>query len=66
MNVDASSINEFMAFNVKNEARKPNIGQSFNKAQKKERPVCTYCGHAGHAVDKCYKLHAYTLRYKPR
>lgn len=33
---------------------------------KKERPICTYCGIVGHIADKCYKLHAYQLAYKPK
>lgn len=33
---------------------------------KKDRPTCTYCGLVGHIADKCYKLHGYSLRYKPK
>ena len=33
---------------------------------KKERPVCTYCGFTRHIANKCYKLHGYPPRYKPK
>lgn len=33
---------------------------------KKERPICTYCGLIGHIAEKCYKLHGYPPRYKPK
>ena len=33
---------------------------------KKERPICTYCGLIGHIAEKCYKLHGYPSRYKPK
>ncbi|CAA2958242.1 Hypothetical predicted protein [Olea europaea subsp. europaea] len=27
----------------------------YNKYQRKERSICTYCGYNGHTVEKCYK-----------
>ncbi|KAL4620596.1 hypothetical protein ACB092_06G166600 [Castanea dentata] len=33
---------------------------------KKERPLCTHCIMLGHTIDKCYKLHEYPSRYKPK
>uniref|UniRef100_A0A2N9EH09 Retrotransposon Copia-like N-terminal domain-containing protein n=1 Tax=Fagus sylvatica TaxID=28930 RepID=A0A2N9EH09_FAGSY len=29
---------------------------------KKDRPMCSHCGVAGHIVDKCYKLHGFPPR----
>ncbi|KAL5568374.1 hypothetical protein UlMin_024949 [Ulmus minor] len=33
---------------------------------KKDKPFCTHYGMLGHTVDKCYKIHGYPLRYKPK
>uniref|UniRef100_A0A2N9FZI4 Integrase catalytic domain-containing protein n=1 Tax=Fagus sylvatica TaxID=28930 RepID=A0A2N9FZI4_FAGSY len=33
---------------------------------KKDRPMCSHCGVAGHIVDKCYKLHGFPPGYKSR
>ena len=31
---------------------------------RKDRPICSHCGIAGHIVKKCYKLHGYPLSFK--
>lgn len=49
-------------------SKSKNSGNSnWNKGNnKKERPLCTHCNMLGHTVDKCYKLHGYPPRYKPK
>lgn len=42
-----------MAFYAKNDTKKVAAGQVHNKFQRKERPMCTYCGYDGHLMDKC-------------
>ncbi|KAK6162863.1 hypothetical protein DH2020_002704 [Rehmannia glutinosa] len=37
-----------------------------SRTLKCDRPFCTHCNFHGHTVDKCYKLHGYPPRYKPR
>lgn len=49
-NINAAGNTDSMAFQVKNDAKRS------NKIQRRERPVCTYCGYTGHEVDKCYKI----------
>ena len=39
---------------------------NFKGNGRKERPFCTHCNMAGHIVEKCYKLHGYPPRYKPK
>ena len=34
------------------------------KGQKKDRPMCSHCGIAGHTIDKCFKIHGYSPGYK--
>ena len=54
--------------NVKNN-RSFQGNQGHNKGGgkgKKERPVCIYCGFTRHIANKCYKLHGYPPRYKPK
>ncbi|XP_019086343.1 PREDICTED: uncharacterized protein LOC109126896 [Camelina sativa] len=29
------------------------------------RPICTHCGHTGHVIQKCFKLHGYPPGYIP-
>ena len=41
-------------------------GNSGNKGSNKERPLCTHCNMLGHTIYKCYKLHGYPPRYKPK
>ncbi|XP_022878639.1 uncharacterized protein LOC111396434 [Olea europaea var. sylvestris] len=53
-----------IAFYTKIDPKKGGSRQMHNKFQRKERPMCTYCGIAGHSVDKCYKLHGYPPGYK--
>lgn len=62
----STGTSDSMAFYVKNDLKKTAGGQSYNKFQRKERPICTYCGYNGHTVDKCYKLHGYPPGYKPK
>lgn len=66
ININASNSNtgDSRAFYAKIEPKKDNSGQTQNKFQRNERPISTYCGQAGHSVDKCYKLHGYPLGYK--
>jgi len=33
---------------------------------KKYKIVCTNCGFFGHTMDKCYKIHGYPPRFKPK
>ncbi|XP_022897798.1 uncharacterized protein LOC111411504 [Olea europaea var. sylvestris] len=40
---------------IQNDVKKI-AGQQHNRMQK-ERPISTYCGYSGHAMDRCYKLH---------
>ncbi|XP_030974888.1 uncharacterized protein LOC115994771 [Quercus lobata] len=35
-------------------------------SNRKERPIYSHCGIQGHIIDKCYKLHGYPPRYKPK
>ena len=37
-----------------------------NNKKGKELPICSHCGVVGHTVDKCYKIHGYPSRYKPK
>lgn len=62
-NTGAYGNNDSMAFTFKNETKKLSAG---NKYQRKERPICTYCGYICHAIDKCYKLHGYPPGYKAK
>ncbi|KFK31542.1 hypothetical protein AALP_AA6G125900 [Arabis alpina] len=42
---------------------------SFNQSsgyQRKERPMCSFCGRVGHVVDLCYKKHGYPTGFKPK
>ena len=40
---------------------------TWNKGNnKKERPLFTHCNMLEHTIDKCYKLHGYPPRYKPK
>ena len=32
----------------------------------KDRPFCTHCGKLGHIVEKCFKLHGFPPRFKPK
>ena len=52
--------NDSILFNVKHDVHKTGHGQS----TKKERSLCTHCGLHGRTIDKCYKLHEYSPRYK--
>lgn len=36
----------------------------FQNKQRKDRPICSHCGLAGHTVDRCYKLHGFPPGYK--
>ena len=31
---------------------------------RKDRPICSYCGIAGHTVEKCYRIHGFPPGYK--
>jgi hypothetical protein len=31
---------------------------------RKDKPICSHCGVAGHTMDKCYKLHGYPHGFK--
>lgn len=56
-----------LAFYTRNDVKRAGTGQSFHgRSQKKDRPICTYCGYGGHTIDKCYKLHGYPPRYKSK
>ncbi|KAL9152172.1 hypothetical protein ABFS82_11G102700 [Erythranthe guttata] len=47
--------------------RRPTNNQFYNpNFKKKDRPFCTHCHLNGHTVEKCYKLHGYPPRFKPR
>ena len=37
-----------------------------NNKKGKELHVCSHCGVVEHTVDKCYKIHGYPSRYKPK
>lgn len=64
---NSRTISDSMAFYAKNDAKKDNTGQVYNKWQRKERsPMCTYCGGTTYSVEKCYKLHGYPPGYKTR
>ena len=39
---------------------------SKTKHQKIDRSICTYCKIPAHTIDKCYKLHGFPPRYKPK
>ena len=43
---------------------RPNAGNK--NYGRKERPMCSHCGIAGHTVEKCYRLHGFPPGYKPR
>ena len=45
-----------------------NFGSAnWNKGNnKREKPFCTHYNMTGHTVEKCYKLHDYPPRYKPK
>ena len=60
----AMYVNGTRHFQVNQGHARNNGGKGGNS--KKERPICTYCGFTGHIIDKCYKLHRYPPRYKPK
>lgn len=30
------------------------------------KPFCTHCSHVGHTIDRCYRIHVFPTRSKPR
>jgi hypothetical protein len=42
----------------------PQQNRYVRQFSRKEKPMCTHCGMAGHIVDKCYKLHGFPLGFK--
>lgn len=63
-NTSANGNTNSMAFHVKDEAKKTIAGQTYNKCQRKERPIYTYYNYTSHAIEKCYQLHGYPPGYK--
>ncbi|CAL9233896.1 unnamed protein product, partial [Arabidopsis halleri] len=54
---------ESTAFQV---SQQSSLGSS-NQYQRKDRPICTFCGKSGHIMDKCYKKHGYPVGFpKPK
>ncbi|KAG7557416.1 Zinc finger CCHC-type superfamily [Arabidopsis suecica] len=54
---------ESTAFQV---SQQSSLGGS-NQYQRKDRPICTFCGKSGHIMDKCYKKHGYPVGFpKPK
>jgi hypothetical protein len=42
----------------------PQQNRYVRQFSRKEKPMCTHCGMAGHTVDKCYKLHGFPPGFK--
>jgi hypothetical protein len=38
--------------------------KSFKQPYKKDRPMCSHCGVAGHTVEKCYRVHGFPPGFK--
>jgi len=59
-----TAVNNFdlVTFYVKHDNNRPNQG----RCQKNERSIYSHCGFIWHTINKCYKLHGYPLRYRPR
>jgi hypothetical protein len=36
----------------------------FKQPYKKDRPMCSHCGVAGHTVEKCYRVHGFPPGFK--
>ncbi|KAF5480412.1 hypothetical protein F2P56_001165 [Juglans regia] len=43
-------------------------GNAFNRQSgtRKERPICSHCGYAGHTSDKCYRIHGFPPGFKSK
>ena len=41
-------------------------GGSSSAYQRRDRPVCTFCGRVGHIADRCYKKHGYPASFKSK
>lgn len=65
-NTSANGNTNSMAFHVKDEAKKTIAGQTYNKYQRKERPINTYYNYTSHAIEKYYQLHGYPPGYKAK
>ena len=38
----------------------------YNKNLRKDKPFCTHCNFSRHTINRCYKLHGYLPRHKPK
>lgn len=70
---DPSGTTESMAFYAQEDTKRithtdarKTLTHQYGRPQKKERPLCSYCGYSRHDVNKCYKLCGYPPGYKPK
>jgi len=48
------------AFQVSQQSAHGNASGA-SQCQRKDKPICTYCGKVGHVMDKCYKKNGYPV-----
>lgn len=64
-NHSSSVGNQPVAFAVKIGLKQNQYSSNSNRFPIQERPFCTHCQMQGHLKEKCYKLHGYSIVYKP-